>query len=68
MFPCGHHSCERVCHAGDCGACPRTGERVCPCGRTKHVLPCTKDVPTCGDTCGKVKEREGERESEGERE
>ncbi|TRY60282.1 hypothetical protein DNTS_009655 [Danionella cerebrum] len=50
---CGNHSCERVCHAGACGECPRAGNRCCPCGKTRIVLPCTQDVPTCGDTCGK---------------
>lgn len=53
-YQCGHHVCEKECHVGECGDCPRAGERVCPCGRTRHTLPCTKDVPTCGDTCGKV--------------
>ncbi|ROL46143.1 NF-X1-type zinc finger protein NFXL1 [Anabarilius grahami] len=50
---CGNHTCERVCHAGACGGCPRAGNRSCSCGKTKSVLPCTVDVPTCGDTCGK---------------
>ncbi|XP_058618505.1 NF-X1-type zinc finger protein NFXL1 isoform X2 [Onychostoma macrolepis] len=50
---CGNHTCERVCHAGVCGECPRAGNRSCSCGKTKSVLPCTVDVPTCGDTCGK---------------
>uniref|UniRef100_A0A8C1VL09 Nuclear transcription factor, X-box binding-like 1 n=1 Tax=Cyprinus carpio TaxID=7962 RepID=A0A8C1VL09_CYPCA len=50
---CGNHTCERVCHTGVCGECPRAGNRSCSCGKTKSVLPCTVDVPTCGDTCGK---------------
>ncbi|XP_023697570.2 NF-X1-type zinc finger protein NFXL1 isoform X1 [Paramormyrops kingsleyae] len=52
-LPCGNHTCERVCHSGSCGQCPRSGNRLCPCGKSKFSLPCTKDVPTCGDTCGK---------------
>ena len=31
---CGHHTCERSCHEGKCGDCPRSGERQCPCGKT----------------------------------
>ncbi|XP_065844834.1 NF-X1-type zinc finger protein NFXL1-like [Oscarella lobularis] len=54
VYPCGHHKCEEVCHAGSCGSCPRSGNRRCPCGKTKSVLPCTEDVPSCGDTCGKL--------------
>ncbi|KAI4890892.1 hypothetical protein NFI96_020729, partial [Prochilodus magdalenae] len=52
-LPCGHHTCERVCHAGACGECPRAENRTCPCGKSKCALPCTADVPTCGDTCDK---------------
>uniref|UniRef100_A0A8C7J6Z6 Nuclear transcription factor, X-box binding like 1 n=1 Tax=Oncorhynchus kisutch TaxID=8019 RepID=A0A8C7J6Z6_ONCKI len=53
---CGNHTCERMCHSGLCGACPRSGNRACPCGKSKSSLPCTEDVPTCGDTCDKVME------------
>ncbi|KXJ04687.1 NF-X1-type zinc finger protein NFXL1, partial [Exaiptasia diaphana] len=31
---CGFHVCEIVCHTGQCGDCPRTGERTCPCGKS----------------------------------
>ena len=31
---CGHHVCERVCHDGECGACPKSLRRSCPCGKT----------------------------------
>ncbi|XP_074397635.1 NF-X1-type zinc finger protein NFXL1 isoform X1 [Zonotrichia albicollis] len=55
-LPCGNHTCEQVCHAGPCGDCPRSGKRSCPCGKTKFTLPCTEDVPTCGDSCDKVLE------------
>ncbi|XP_063216921.1 NF-X1-type zinc finger protein NFXL1 [Bacillus rossius redtenbacheri] len=51
---CERHSCERVCHAGECGACPLSGPRTCPCGKTVHRLPCTETVPLCGDTCGRT--------------
>ncbi|KAK7097179.1 hypothetical protein V1264_004194 [Littorina saxatilis] len=51
---CGNHVCEEVCHSGKCGPCPRAGERRCPCGKTAFELPCTEDIPTCGDTCGKL--------------
>ncbi|KAG7160847.1 NF-X1-type zinc finger protein NFXL1-like [Homarus americanus] len=50
---CGHHLCQNVCHSGSCGECPASGVRTCPCGKTSHTLPCTKEIPTCGDTCGK---------------
>ncbi|XP_020629848.1 NF-X1-type zinc finger protein NFXL1-like [Orbicella faveolata] len=53
VLSCGHHRCERLCHADNCGDCPRTGERKCPCGQTTLSLPCTEDVPTCGGTCDK---------------
>ncbi|XP_066488135.1 NF-X1-type zinc finger protein NFXL1 [Tiliqua scincoides] len=55
-LPCGYHACEQICHAGPCGDCPRSGKRFCPCGKSKFSLPCTEDVPTCGDSCDKVLE------------
>lgn len=51
---CGNHTCSRICHTGSCGDCPRKGTRHCPCGKTSHVLPCTEDIPVCGDTCSKM--------------
>ncbi|XP_043918359.1 NF-X1-type zinc finger protein NFXL1 [Protopterus annectens] len=53
---CRNHTCEKVCHSGDCGDCPRSGKRVCPCGKSNYSLPCTEDIPTCGDTCNKILE------------
>ncbi|XP_034267249.1 NF-X1-type zinc finger protein NFXL1 [Pantherophis guttatus] len=55
---CGYHVCEEICHDGSCGECPRSGKRSCPCGKSKFSLPCTEDVPTCGDSCDKVLECE----------
>ncbi|XP_056432252.1 NF-X1-type zinc finger protein NFXL1-like [Gadus chalcogrammus] len=51
VLSCGNHTCDRECHGGLCGACPRTGERACPCGKSKCSRPCTEEVGTCGDTC-----------------
>lgn len=50
---CGYHRCQQVCHKGGCGPCPSSGLRSCPCGKTSHTLPCTQEIPSCGDTCGK---------------
>ncbi|XP_073198218.1 NF-X1-type zinc finger protein NFXL1 isoform X4 [Lepidochelys kempii] len=55
-LPCGNHTCEQVCHSGPCGECPRSGKRPCPCEKSMFFLPCTEDVPTCGDSCDKVLE------------
>uniref|UniRef100_A0A2K6NYH5 Nuclear transcription factor, X-box binding like 1 n=1 Tax=Rhinopithecus roxellana TaxID=61622 RepID=A0A2K6NYH5_RHIRO len=55
-LPCGNHTCEQVCHVGACGECPRSGRRFCPCQKSRFSLPCTEDVPTCGDSCDKVLE------------
>lgn len=53
LHSCGHHRCQKICHKGECGPCPSSGLRTCPCGKTSHALPCTQDIPSCGDTCGK---------------
>lgn len=55
-LPCANHTCEQVCHSGPCGECPRSGKRSCPCEKSKYSLPCTEDVPTCGDSCDKLLE------------
>ncbi|GAB6023932.1 NF-X1-type zinc finger protein nfxl1 [Chamberlinius hualienensis] len=51
---CGFHKCEIICHSGKCGDCPKTKIRSCPCGKQSCTLPCNEDIPTCGDTCGKL--------------
>uniref|UniRef100_A0A1Y1M097 PHD-type domain-containing protein n=4 Tax=Photinus pyralis TaxID=7054 RepID=A0A1Y1M097_PHOPY len=53
---CGHHNCEEACHIGKCEPCSLSKTRTCPCGKSSFVLECTKETPTCGDTCGKVLE------------
>ncbi|GFR97491.1 NF-X1-type zinc finger protein NFXL1 [Elysia marginata] len=54
ILSCGNHRCEQICHTGTCGPCPRSGLRKCPCGKAEYQLPCTEDILTCGDTCGKA--------------
>lgn len=56
---CGEHRCERVCHKSDCGPCPQSLPRTCPCGRNTLLLPCTQDILTCGETCSKPCESNG---------
>ncbi len=34
LFSCGNHNCEVVCHSGECGNCPRSKIRSCPCGKS----------------------------------
>ena len=51
-LPCGKHRCERECHAGECGACPLSGRKSCPCGKKSYEgLPCDKRGGPCGGTC-----------------
>lgn len=63
MFACGKHSCENKCHAGDCGQCPLSPERLvrCPCGKSElsALLSaprqlCSDEVPVCKNICDKV--------------
>eukprot|EP00727_Mastigamoeba_balamuthi_P014671 m51a1_g983 putative C-tail anchored protein (646) ;mRNA; f:442076-444932 len=52
---CGQHVCERVCHAGECGGCPRAGARTCHCGKEVfRGLACTRPTPSCGRLCEKL--------------
>ena len=37
-FSCGNHKCEVLCHEpGQCGYCPRTKLRTCPCGKSSMI-------------------------------
>lgn len=38
IYDCGVHSCKKVCHSGDCGECPLSQPRLCPCGKTVSCL------------------------------
>ena len=52
ILSCGNHRCEQFCHpVDDCPPCPRTFSRSCPCGQTKHTLPCLEDTPRCENIC-----------------
>ncbi|KAK3912840.1 NF-X1-type zinc finger protein NFXL1 [Frankliniella fusca] len=53
-LPCTYHNCEKTCHSGLCGLCPLGQNRTCPCGKRTYMLPCTEDIPPCGDTCGRM--------------
>ena len=48
--------CVQICHeSGDCGDCPRSGVRTCPCGKKIFDgFSCKDEVEVCGDTCEKV--------------
>ena len=57
---CGKHQCERKCHEGPCGPCPRDPERMkfCPCGHNsiesligRKRKACTDPIPNCNHTC-----------------
>ncbi|KAK9820436.1 hypothetical protein WJX72_010343 [[Myrmecia] bisecta] len=52
---CGRHTCQQVCHTGNCGGCPREGPRSCPCGKVAYTnLRCDEEAPTCGSTCDQL--------------
>ena len=68
--PCGKplacqlHSCERLCHAGPCDACPHTELQSCFCGKQQSDRPCGSGEPdltrsspshlfSCGGKCSK---------------
>ncbi|XP_020287861.1 NF-X1-type zinc finger protein NFXL1 isoform X2 [Pseudomyrmex gracilis] len=55
-FSCNVHVCESTCHSpDDCGNCPLEKNRTCPCGKKRYEVSCEQQqVPTCGDTCGKL--------------
>lgn len=36
-YSCGLHTCKKVCHSGECGQCPLSLPRSCPCGKTVSI-------------------------------
>lgn len=52
-YSCGYHNCEKVCHFGECGSCPNSGTRSCPCGANQRYVQCPDIMETCMGTCGK---------------
>ncbi|XP_028041296.1 NF-X1-type zinc finger protein NFXL1 [Bombyx mandarina] len=52
-YPCGYHKCEKVCHSGNCGPCPSSGNQSCPCGANKRYVECPDTIETCLGTCNK---------------
>ncbi|CAH1789962.1 unnamed protein product [Owenia fusiformis] len=60
---CGNHSCEEICHSGDCPSCPLLPTSVthCPCGKTpldeltggQKRTQCTDPITPCQQLCEK---------------
>lgn len=62
---CGAHTCQLICHNGNCQECELSPSVVntCPCGQTslQELLSpdqtrkkCTDPIPVCDKICGKV--------------
>lgn len=60
---CGNHTCEQVCHRGNCDTCPLLPSNLtyCPCGAKQLCelsdetrTSCLDPIPTCGAICNKV--------------
>lgn len=52
-LPCGH-SCEQICHIGDCSPCTRSISVQCRCGRNSFDVVCheaLQDPPQCTRLC-----------------
>lgn len=53
------HTCEMLCHEGDCGACPKQTVIKCRCGSLEKTIPCaeinaSKIEFKCQKKCAKV--------------
>ncbi|KAF2084133.1 hypothetical protein K490DRAFT_13441, partial [Saccharata proteae CBS 121410] len=52
-LPCGH-TCEQICHSGDCDPCFKKVPIACRCGRTTSTTTCHQGVeepPQCMRVC-----------------
>mmetsp|Transcript_21792 Transcript_21792/g.43766 ORF Transcript_21792/g.43766 Transcript_21792/m.43766 type:complete len:1009 (+) Transcript_21792:397-3423(+) len=59
---CGHHTCTKKCHAGECPPCarlPKKHSQTCACEKEISFKPqhkrksCTDPIWSCGAVCGK---------------
>lgn len=57
---CENHSCQKLCHSGQCEPCEVLAIDKCPCGKrylTQDELidrkSCAQPIPTCDQLCGK---------------
>jgi transcriptional repressor NF-X1 len=60
---CGKHTCDSICHEGDCKPCPITSKQKCYCGKEEGIKPCLNTVTqkengedrtfSCKKVCGK---------------
>ncbi|KAF4373507.1 hypothetical protein F8388_025201 [Cannabis sativa] len=59
LLPCKKHSCEEVCHAGDCPPCLVKVSQKCRCTSTSRIVECYKTTSdenfSCDRTCGRKK-------------
>ncbi|ESQ35842.1 hypothetical protein EUTSA_v10006708mg [Eutrema salsugineum] len=61
LLPCGLHTCNEVCHAGDCPPCLVQVNQKCRCGSTSRTVECyvTTSLKTdefvCAKPCGRKK-------------
>eukprot|EP00039_Didymoeca_costata_P008368 m.111091 g.111091 ORF g.111091 m.111091 type:complete len:1111 (+) comp14054_c0_seq3:94-3426(+) len=65
MLPCGNHTCQHKCHAGNCQPCDKEEDQLCYCGLKQIRAPCGSGVPdqshtgvmkktfSCGSVCEK---------------
>lgn len=62
QLSCSNHSCNLICHEGDCPKCEFLPELVnrCPCGKAELTTlsenkreNCKDPIPTCDSICGK---------------
>ncbi|XP_019056248.1 PREDICTED: NF-X1-type zinc finger protein NFXL1-like [Tarenaya hassleriana] len=60
VLPCGLHSCNEVCHAGDCPPCLIQVNQKCRCGSASRIVECYKTTAeaenfVCEKPCGRKK-------------
>lgn len=54
VLHCGIHSCEEICHEGDCPQCRKKGVHRCQCGKVKEERECFEKNFRCDNACDKL--------------
>lgn len=53
LLNCGNHTCNDLCHDGDCQNCDIKVHKSCHCGKKKAIVDCSQDF-SCEKSCSRI--------------
>ena len=53
LLTCKQHTCQLICHEGDCSLCNKTSIQYCQCKKNRKEVSCTQTKWHCEEKCMK---------------